>query len=146
MIYNAALNGGGTGAPVDPYLLVAQEQNESHLGTLGTATSTMNPANIGNTGTSTQPMPSWQAGVNAQAAWLAQHPAQGSTQDSLSQQTISTVQSWLPPTVSQSVQAMPNGIPYINLGNVPSNMQQMVSNLAAIAWNQSVYRRPSFRS
>ncbi len=132
MIYNAALNGGGTGAPVDPYLLAAQEAVESKFGTTGEATTTMNPANVGNTDSgATQTMPSWQAGVNAQAAWLANHPAQtsGST-SSIVNQSISSVQSFLPPAVSQSVQAMPNGIPYINLGNVPSNLQTMVSNLA----------------
>ena len=52
---------------VDPTLLMAQMQHESDFGTSGAATTTMNPGNVGNTGTSTKAYQSWQAGVNGMA-------------------------------------------------------------------------------
>ncbi|MDE2098572.1 MAG: glucosaminidase domain-containing protein [Patescibacteria group bacterium] len=123
MIYNAALNGGGTGVPVDPYLLAAQEAEESKFGTKGVATSTMNPANIGNTGTSTKTMPSWQAGVNAQAAWLANHPAQQTQQSQ--QATFQQLQQILPPQLAASgvLGVLSDGTPYFQQSKLGTQEQ-----------------------
>lgn len=57
---------------VDPGVLISVMQNDSSLGTKGEAVGTMNPGNVGNTGTSTSSMNSWQDGVNAVAQNLAQ--------------------------------------------------------------------------
>lgn len=56
---------------IDPYLLLAVAQHESDFGTQGVATSTNNPFNVGNTGTSTQNYNSISQGVLGGAAALA---------------------------------------------------------------------------
>ena len=68
MVFDAA-----TTYNVDEPLLVAIMQNDSQFGTQGVAVTTFNPGNVGNTGTSTQTYASWDDGVAAVAAWLANH-------------------------------------------------------------------------
>lgn len=58
---------------VDLPLMLAIMQNDSAFGTLGVGAKTLNPGNIGNTGTSTQSYPSWTDGVTAVASWLNNH-------------------------------------------------------------------------
>ena len=68
MIFNAASE-----YNVDCRLLMAIMELESRFGTLGVAVETLNPGNVGNTGTATRTYSSWQAGVNAVANWLDKH-------------------------------------------------------------------------
>lgn len=56
---------------VDPALLTTVLLHESNFGTVGAATTTDNPGNQGNTGTSTQSFPDWSSGVLATAQNLA---------------------------------------------------------------------------
>lgn len=56
---------------VDPALLTTVLAHESNFGTAGVATSTDNPGNQGNTGSSTQSFPDWSTGVMATAQNLA---------------------------------------------------------------------------
>lgn len=72
---------------IDVRLLMAMLELESNFGTAGVAVSTLNPGNVGNTGTSTRTYNSWQDGVAAVAQWLSIHPATGLVVDS----TIPTV-------------------------------------------------------
>jgi uncharacterized protein YjdB len=58
---------------VDIRLLVAMLELESRFGTAGVAVSTLNPGNVGNTGTATKTFPSWTDGVIAVASWLNAH-------------------------------------------------------------------------
>ena len=58
---------------VDIRLMMALMELDSRFGTVGIAISTMNPGNVGNTGTSTATYASWQDGVNAVADWLNRH-------------------------------------------------------------------------
>lgn len=62
---------------VDVRLLMAIMELDSRFGTAGVAVDTLNPGNVGNTGTSTKTYDSWAAGVNAVADWLNNH--RGST-------------------------------------------------------------------
>lgn len=57
----------------DYRLILALMQEESNFGTLGLAVSTMNPGNVGNTGTAIKYFASWQEGVMAVAEWLSRH-------------------------------------------------------------------------
>ncbi len=57
----------------DYRLILALMQEESNFGTVGLAVSTMNPGNIGNTGTVIKYFASWQEGVMAVAEWLSRH-------------------------------------------------------------------------
>lgn len=135
MVYQAAITGGGTGAPVDPYMLVAQMQLESQMGTSTRSTATKNPGNVGNTDSgANQYMPSWQAGLNSEAAWLAKHPAQQQTQSS--QQTLQSLQQVLPPQLSAPgvLNALSDGTPYFQSSKISSSMQTM-ANLAATKYN-----------
>lgn len=61
---------------VDPGVLISVMQNDSQLGTQGVAVGTLNPGNVGNTGTSTKSFSSWQDGVNAVAKNLAKRAVQ----------------------------------------------------------------------
>ena len=63
---------------IDVRLLVAILELESNFGTAGVAVSTINPGNVGNTGSSTRTYNSWQDGVAAVAYWLSRHPAAAS--------------------------------------------------------------------
>lgn len=58
---------------VDVRLMMAIMEQDSRYGTAGIAVTTLNPGNVGNTGTSTQSYPSWAEGVRAVAAWLSNH-------------------------------------------------------------------------
>lgn len=58
---------------VDVRLMMAIMEQDSRYGTAGIAITTLNPGNVGNTGTSTQSYPSWEEGVMAVAAWLSRH-------------------------------------------------------------------------
>lgn len=62
---------------VDPGVLISVMQNDSNLGTQGVGVSTMNPGNVGNTGSATNPLSSWQNGVDAVAENLAQRVTTG---------------------------------------------------------------------
>lgn len=56
---------------VSPAILTALLNNESGFGTAGVGASTMNPGNVGNTGSATKSFGSWQEGVTAAAQQLA---------------------------------------------------------------------------
>jgi len=58
---------------VDIPLLVAIMQNDSNFGTVGVGARTLNPGNVGNTGTAEHTYASWQDGVSAVAQWLDNH-------------------------------------------------------------------------
>lgn len=58
---------------IDCRLLMAIAELESRFGTLGVAVKTLNPGNVGNTGTATRTYSSWQAGLDAVADWLDKH-------------------------------------------------------------------------
>lgn len=70
---------------IDVRLLISMLELESRFGTAGVAVSTLNPGNVGNTGTATRIYGSWQEGVNAVAEWLNRHrianPVQTPVQD-----------------------------------------------------------------
>lgn len=57
----------------DVRLAMALMENDSRYGTVGIAVSTMNPGNIGNTGSATRSYSSWAEGVSAVAEWLSRH-------------------------------------------------------------------------
>ncbi len=59
--------------PVDVRLLMAIMELDSRFGTAGVAVDTMNPGNVGNTGTAIRNYASWQEGVTAVAEWLSRH-------------------------------------------------------------------------
>ena len=61
------------GYSIDCRLLMAIIELESQFGTAGVAVSTLNPGNVGNTGTATRTYSSWSAGVAAVADWLNKH-------------------------------------------------------------------------
>ena len=58
---------------VDVRLMMAIMEQDSRYGTAGLAITTLNPGNVGNTGTSTRTYPSWADGVTAVAEWLSRH-------------------------------------------------------------------------
>ena len=58
---------------VDQRLMLALMELDSFFGTLGVAVATMNPGNVGNTGTATRTYNSWSEGVTAVAEWLSRH-------------------------------------------------------------------------
>jgi hypothetical protein len=58
---------------IDIRLLMSILQLESQFGTQGVAVSTLNPGNVGNTGSATQTYATWGDGVAAVAEWLSLH-------------------------------------------------------------------------
>lgn len=58
---------------VDIRLMMAIMELDSRFGTAGVAVDTMNPGNVGNTGTAIHNYASWQEGVTAVAEWLNRH-------------------------------------------------------------------------
>lgn len=66
--------------PVDVRLLMAIMELDSRFGTAGVAVDTMNPGNVGNTGTAIRNYASWQEGVTAVAEWLYKHRVSPSTE------------------------------------------------------------------
>lgn len=58
---------------VDVRLMVALIELDSRFGTAGVAITTLNPGNVGNTGTETRNYPSWSEGTAAVAEWLSRH-------------------------------------------------------------------------
>jgi len=60
---------------IDTRLLCAILELESNFGTAGVAVSTINPGNVGNTGSATRTYNSWQDGVAAVAQWLSLNPS-----------------------------------------------------------------------
>ena len=74
MILKAAQN-----YDVDPKLLMALMETDSHYGTDGLGKTTCNPGNVGNNGKTTNNLcgssDPWQTGVDAVARWLAAHRA-----------------------------------------------------------------------
>ena len=58
---------------IDVRLLAAILELESNFGTAGMAISTLNPGNVGNTGSGTRTYNTWQDGVGAVAEWLSNH-------------------------------------------------------------------------
>jgi len=91
---------------VDTRLLCSILELESNFGTAGLAVSTINPGNVGNTGTSTRTYNSWQDGVAAVAKWLSVHPAAGlslpkldsTINNSIASSTATTSTSTMDPT------------------------------------------------
>lgn len=68
MVWNASVQ-----YSVDVRLMLALMELDSRFGTLGLATSTLNPGNVGNDGVSTKTYGSWEEGVLAVASWLNTH-------------------------------------------------------------------------
>lgn len=68
MVWNAS-----TQYLVDVRLMLALMELDSRFGTLGLATSTFNPGNVGNDGVNTKTYHSWNDGVLAVASWLNTH-------------------------------------------------------------------------
>ena len=61
---------------VDVRLMMAIMEQDSRFGTVGIATSTLNPGNVGNDDSgNTRTYDSWQEGVTAVAEWLNRHRA-----------------------------------------------------------------------
>lgn len=60
---------------VDLRMILALMQQDSSFGTAGLATSTLNPGNVGNTGSAIRYYASWPEGVMAVAEWLSRHRA-----------------------------------------------------------------------
>lgn len=58
---------------VDVRLMMAIMELESRFGTAGVGVTTLNPGNVGNTGTDTMTYSSWEEGVLAVAKWLNRH-------------------------------------------------------------------------
>ena len=58
---------------IDVRLMMALMELDSRFGTAGVAIDTMNPGNVGNTGTAIRYYASWQEGVTAVAEWLSRH-------------------------------------------------------------------------
>lgn len=58
---------------VDVRLVMAIIEQDSRFGTAGVAVDTMNPGNVGNTGSAVKTYDSWQAGTEAVAEWLSRH-------------------------------------------------------------------------
>jgi hypothetical protein len=58
---------------VDVRLMMAIMELDSRFGTAGVAVDTLNPGNVGNTGTATKSYDSWEKGVDAVAVWLSRH-------------------------------------------------------------------------
>lgn len=138
MILNAANTYG-----IDPNLLTGILLHESDFGTAGAATTTMNPGNVGNTGSNTMAFKSWQAGVMATANNLAERiskapsgsatSASGPTQSAVGgtfNATSSAQVAKLPSTMQAYVQSGVFGTAYVDLSRVPQNLQQAVTNVA----------------
>jgi hypothetical protein len=68
MVWNAGIQ-----YAVDVRLMLALMELDSRFGTLGLATSTFNPGNVGNDGINTKTYDSWNDGVLAVAKWLSTH-------------------------------------------------------------------------
>lgn len=58
---------------VDVRLMMALMELDSRFGTAGVAVNTLNPGNVGNTGTETKTYSTWAEGVTAVAEWLSRH-------------------------------------------------------------------------
>lgn len=137
---------------VDPNLLAAVLGHESDFGTAGAGAKTMNPGNVGNNGTSTVTMNSWQQGVNAAAkAIAARMPGnpnasnagaaaagtnvQGGTSTSSIGGSFSAEAgakvAQLPKALQGFVSAGPLGVAYINIDQVPDALKQSVQTLAS---------------
>lgn len=105
-VIDAYISGKATASPVTGAMIVAAaEENsidirlamalmelDSRFGTAGVAVDTLNPGNVGNTGTATRTYDSWQDGVNAVASWLNRHrlevPIEEATTSSSSSETV----------------------------------------------------------
>jgi hypothetical protein len=110
MVYQASSSYG-----VDPRLMMGMLQLESNFGTAGQATTTMNPGNVGNTGSSTQSFPSWQAGLNAMAQNLAIRQVSQSQAQAVGTQTQAN------PQVQPALMTMQSdGTPYLEQDKIPS--------------------------
>jgi len=119
MVYNASTSNG-----VDSRMMLAVMQNESQFGTQGQATTTYNPGNVGNTGTSTSNLGNWQTGVNALAKNLAAryvgNNASGQSTAQPQQQTFQALQQILPSTVSPALRVLSDGTPYLQMSKLSS--------------------------
>lgn len=62
---------------VDARLMLAIMEQDSRFGTAGIAIATLNPGNVGNTGSATRTYSSWSEGVSAVAEWLNRHRKTG---------------------------------------------------------------------
>lgn len=139
MIMNAAAT-----YKIDPNLLAAVLGHESDFGTQGAATSTMNPGNVGNTGTATQAFKSWTQGVNGAAAALAKRivgpnittPTATGTESKVGgpfSPEASKKVSQLPAAYQSYVDAGPLGVAYINDNHVPAIVKDGLQTLASRA-------------
>lgn len=157
MIMNAAQT-----YSIDPALLTTVLLHESDFGTAGAAVKTMNPGNIGNTGTSTRAYGSWQAGVMATAKNLSSRISAAGSGGTPNTTTLATASpqstaasspsasatspvggsfapaaqskvALLPAAMQSYVDAGPLGTAYINDDRVPADLKQSVQTLAARA-------------
>ncbi len=137
MIINAATTYG-----VDPNALTAVLNQESDFGTAGVATRTMNPGNVGNTGSAERSFNSWQAGVNATAQELARRmtgnvhaPIPTSTATSPIGGTFSPEATQkinqLPDPYHQYIDAGPKGVAYIDASRVPDVLKPSLQILSS---------------
>lgn len=133
---------------IDPNALAAVLGHESGFGTAGAGAKTMNPGNVGNTGTSTRNYNSWQAGVNAAAYELARRMPGNKNAVKINTASTQTATSpvggqfspqatqklgQLPQSMQQYADAGPLGVAFINADKVPDALKQSVQTLSARA-------------
>lgn len=91
---------------VDTRLTLALMQQDSQFGTQGLAVQTLNPGNVGNTGTETRTYASWAEGVTAVAEWLSRHHkvviAVEEIKGNIQFDTVPTSTLMVPPVVTSS--------------------------------------------
>lgn len=119
MIWRAAAERG-----VDPKMLMSMFEIESRYGTLGLATKTRNPGNVG--GDTPAPQwyaPDWQRGVGFTADWLANHPAEKAFRDRVASPEVMFAQNMGPqPTMIDIPQSPAQPYRTPDYSNVPSAM------------------------
>ena len=93
---------------VDARLMMAIMELDSRFGTVGVAIDTLNPGNVGNTGTAVQSYGSWENGVSAVAEWLSHHRKATSVPINIQQSTSTTTDTTTTPDISEA--------PVANLG------------------------------
>ena len=89
---------------VDARLMMAIMEQDSRFGTVGIATSTLNPGNVGNDDSgNTRTYESWQEGVTAVAEWLNRHRVSGEVPEEIVVEPMTTA----PATASSSEETLP---------------------------------------
>jgi hypothetical protein len=87
MVWNSALE-----YTVDARLMLALMELDSRFGTLGIATRTFNPGNVGNNGVDERIYSSWEEGVSAVARWLNNHRITKATTEEIAPTPVEEVQ------------------------------------------------------